>query len=83
MTFAFNPDNGPARLIRYVEPGTMPGLDLISILDPVKNLLIINRELFYNKLTDVDQKQLLRTQRTSVTLGDYGYPSEVPAIAAE
>lgn len=80
--FAFKtPEEGPARLMRYVEPGALPGAGLVCVLDPTKNLLIINRELF-DVLTPTEQSQILRTQRTSVTMAELGYPSAVPAQAA-
>lgn len=65
--FAFNPDDGPPRIIRYVEPGTLPGKDLLSIYDPTQNLLIINKELF-ERLSATDKSQVLRTHRTSITV---------------
>lgn len=62
--FAFNPDNGPARLFRYVEPGVLPD-DVICVFHEDDNLLIINRELF-ELLSDVEKKQVLRTREPSL-----------------
>jgi hypothetical protein len=58
--FAFNPDVGPARLMRYVEPGTLPGENLLAVYDKSINLLIIDREKF-ETLTKVERSLLLRT----------------------
>ncbi len=66
MSFAFNPDVGPPRLIRFVDPGTLPGIDLLAVWCPKDNLLVINRELF-NLLTPAQKAQTLRTQQTSLT----------------
>lgn len=60
MAFAFNPDDGPARIIRYVEPGTLPSANLLAIYDKSQNLLIIDREHF-ERLDWIDRHQLLRT----------------------
>lgn len=65
MVFAFNPDDGPARLFRYVEPGTLPGANLLAIYVKHQNLLIIDRELF-NQLTDTERHLVLRTQEPSL-----------------
>ena len=62
MAFAFNPDDGPARLFRYVEPGTLPADNLLAILIKEKNLLIIDRE-YFERLSDTEQHLVLRTQR--------------------
>ena len=67
MAFAFNPDNGLPRLIRYVEPGTLPARDLVSILDASQNLLIIDRVNF-EKLNDNQQHQVLRTQKAFIEI---------------
>lgn len=62
MAFAFNPDDGPARIIRYVEPGTLPAANLLAIYDKSQNLLIIDRDHF-ERLDWIDKHQLLRTHR--------------------
>ena len=54
MAFAFNPDDRPARLLRFVEPGTLPDADLVAVYDEPNNLVIIDRELF-EQLKSVDQ----------------------------
>jgi len=63
MAFAFNPDDGPPRLMRYVEPGTLPGTNLLAIYDKAQNLLIIDRELF-ERLTDTERSITLRTTQS-------------------
>ena len=67
MAFAFCPDDGLPRLMRYVEPGSLPGTDLLAVLDPKLNLLIINRALF-ELLSKEDQHRVLRTQKTSISV---------------
>lgn len=62
MAFAFNPDDGPARLIRYVERGTLPGVGLRALYDKDTNLLIVDREWF-DGLTATERHLVLRTQR--------------------
>lgn len=55
------------RLFRYVEPGAMPGLDLLAIYDAGMNLLIINRYLF-DQLSEEDKRATLRTHETSLVV---------------
>ena len=55
-----DPIDGPARLMRYVEPGTLPGKNILAIYDKDNNLLIIDREKF-GTLTKLEQRALLRT----------------------
>ena len=71
MRFAFCPDDAPPRLIRFVEPGVLPGRELLSIYDASKNLVIINREL-YAQLPKQEQRETLRTQRPSISIGPVG-----------
>lgn len=61
MTFAFLPDDGPARLIRYVESieGDEEGV-VVALYDKKQNLLVVNRGLF-SHLTKTQRNQLLRT----------------------
>ncbi len=60
MAFPFNPDNGLPRLIRYVEPGTLPAANLLALYDKSQNLLIIDREHF-ERLDWIDRHCTLRT----------------------
>lgn len=62
MAFAFNPDDGPARIIRYVEPGTLPAANLLAIYDKSQNLLIIDRDHF-ERLDWIDKHLTLRTHK--------------------
>jgi hypothetical protein len=62
MAFAFNPDDGPARLIRYVARGTLPGVGLRTLYDKSANLLIID-QLWFDGLTTTEQHLVLRTQQ--------------------
>jgi hypothetical protein len=70
MKFAFNPDGGPARLIRYVEPRELPRPDLVATLDEKSNLLRINKELF-RQLPSAEQQILLRTHSAWTSTRDY------------
>lgn len=45
----------------------MPGLDLLCLLDPKQNLLIINRHLF-EQLSPEDQKATLGTHETALII---------------
>jgi hypothetical protein len=62
MAFAFNPDDGPARIIRYVARGTLPGVGLRALYDKSANLLIIDKDWF-DGLTETEKNLVLRTQR--------------------
>lgn len=67
MAFAFNPDNRPARLFRYVEPGTLPAANLLAVYVESQNLLIIDREHF-ERLSDINRHLLLRTHSPYVEI---------------
>lgn len=57
------------RLIRRVDRGTLPGVDLVAILDPSINLLIIDKVLF--EQLDGRQKELVyRTNETALVIRD-------------
>lgn len=60
MSFAFVPDDGPPRLIRFVGPDQFPSSDTIATLDRPNNLLRVNRELF-EQLDKEEQEKVLRT----------------------
>jgi hypothetical protein len=65
LAFAFNPDDGrPARLIRYVAPGTLPSADLVALYDHDANLLILDKNNF-EKLTDMQKHLVLRNTKFS------------------
>jgi hypothetical protein len=78
MAFAFNPDAGPARLIRYVEPGTLPGINLLAVLDKKANLLIIDKVLF-ERLTDTERQLVLKTQQPFL---EVDFANQRPSLAA-
>lgn len=65
MGFAFNPDDRPARLFRYVARGTLPDSDLRALYDEKQNLLIIDREWF-DALTATEKQLVLKTQRSFI-----------------
>jgi hypothetical protein len=79
MVFAFNPDGGPARIFRYVEPGTLPSSDLLAIYDKTQNLLLIDREHF-ERLSDIERHLVLRTHRPFLEIRYE--KNRPPAIAA-
>lgn len=56
-----------SRIIRYVEPGTLPGLDLLSLYDKSANLLIIDRDHF-ERLSDENREMVLRTQHSALLI---------------
>lgn len=62
MTFAFNPDDRPARIMRYVGHGALPNQFLVAVYDATTNIVTICRPL-YDALTPLEQKQVMRTQR--------------------
>ncbi|WP_454627710.1 hypothetical protein [Bradyrhizobium cenepequi] len=78
MSFAFNPDDGPARLIRFVEPGTLPAANFLAVYVESQNLVIIDREHF-ERLSDYDRRQVLRTQQPYLEIE---YPANRPARLA-
>lgn len=61
MAFAFNPDDGPARLMRYVPAAALYDENVVAYLERETNTLTINRDRF-DELTDVEKQMLLRTQ---------------------
>jgi hypothetical protein len=77
MEFAFNPDDRPPRLVRYVESGTLPGRDLLCLYDKTTNLLVIDRDWF-NELPEVDQHMVLRTQMNFLCIDRV--PGKLPTV---
>ncbi len=67
MSFAFCPDDGPPRVMRYVLPGTLPGRDLLALYDKSKNLLIIDRDHF-DRLPPYEQRAVLRTHHSALRI---------------
>jgi hypothetical protein len=61
MDFAFCPDNGPPRLVRYVDQSVMPSDTTIAVYDARNNLLLVSHHLFEQLFTD-QRERVLRTQ---------------------
>ena len=78
MSFAFNPDDRPARIFRYVEPGTLPSRDIVSLYDEAMNLLIIDKQNF-EKLTPMHL--VLRTHEPCIEV-DYFEKYRIWGLAA-
>jgi hypothetical protein len=66
-------DNQP-RTFRYVERGTLPGTDLLSLYDKSINLLIIDKGHFAC-LSDADREAVLRTEHSALLIE---YPANRP-----
>lgn len=58
--FAFVPDTGPPRLIRYVDGSALPSNDIVSMLIAKDNLLLVNLHL-YEQLGLSERERVLRT----------------------
>ncbi|MCK1741364.1 hypothetical protein IVA80_10930 [Bradyrhizobium sp. 139] len=69
MVFAFNPDNGPARIIRFVDVLTD---NVVAVLDKKQNVLTIVKA-HYECLTSVQQHRLLRTHDPVTLIHDVGH----------
>lgn len=78
MDFAFTPANGPPRLIRYVERGTLPGANLLSIFNEKENLLIIDKD-HYESLGATERHMALRTRQSFTEMP---FSSHAPRLAA-
>lgn len=65
MSFTYNPDDGPPRLLRFVSPEDMPSLDTLTLYDPKHNLVIINREI-YETLDPLHQRMAERATTSLV-----------------
>jgi hypothetical protein len=64
----------PARIIRYVLPGTLPARDLLSLYVESSNLLIVDRDHF-ERLSDENREIVLRTQEPALLIE---YPANKP-----
>ena len=69
--FAFNPDTGPPRLIRYVND--LPP-EVVAAFDAENNLLRVNKEVF-DALSSFTKSRVLRT-RSCYLLFEPGAESE-------
>lgn len=79
MAFAFNPDDGLPRIIRYVDAGTLPATNLLALYDKGANLLIIDRD-YFGKLSATEQHIVLRTQKSFLEIEQR--PNQAPRLAA-
>lgn len=73
MDFAFCPDEGYPRLMRYVSSEAMPTPNTITTLDREQNVLVINKPIF-DRLMELDRHRVLRTQKDILTarvVGDH------------
>ena len=77
MCSVFCPEGGLPRLTRFVERGVLPHVDLVSIFDDTKNLLIVSRPNF-ELLSEGDQRDVLRTQQPNVMLRRV--PNRLPQV---
>lgn len=59
--FAFVPNTGPPRLIRYVDSSVMPSNGVVSMLIAKDNLLLVNIDL-YEQLGIEQREKVLRTK---------------------
>lgn len=59
--FAFVPNTGPPRLIRYVDSSVMPSNSVVSMLIAKDNLLLVNIDL-YEQLGIEQREKVLRTK---------------------
>lgn len=59
--FAFVPDTGPPRLVRYVDSSALPSNDIVSMLIAKDNLLLVNLYL-YEQLGLEQREKVLRTK---------------------
>lgn len=61
MSFALVPDDGPHRVVRFVDGEKMPSDRTIALLDRNTNVLLIERHLF-EQLSPAQQSELVKTQ---------------------
>jgi hypothetical protein len=59
-----------SRIIRYVEPGTLPGRDLLSLYDKSANLLIVDW-VHFERLSDENREIVLHTTHPALLI-EYG-----------
>jgi len=57
-----------SRLIRYVEPGVIPGAgQVVSVYDASQNFIVIDRGLF-SLLSEQERRTVLRTHKASLNV---------------
>jgi hypothetical protein len=59
--FVYNPDNGPPRLLRFVDSSAMPSASTVAMLIAKDNLVLINHHLF-EQLDSAEQEKVRRTR---------------------
>jgi len=71
MAFNLCPDNGPPRLWRPVEPGSLGytegGRPIVSLLDAKQNIQLLDHDLL-KQLPETEQLQILHTGADFVTV---------------
>lgn len=67
MDFALVPDNGPHRIVRFVDGSQMPSDDVVSMLDRIRNVLLVNTTL-YDQLTREEQSAVIKTRQQYLTI---------------
>jgi hypothetical protein len=65
--FALTPDDGPPRILRFVEPGALPDDRTLCVLDYETNVLTINKVL-YEKLSRTQQHEVQRTHAITIAV---------------
>ena len=73
----FNPEDGPARLFRWVPSLPLP--NMLSLFFKRQNLLVIDKELF-DMLSDDQRHRVLRTEEKCLEV--HFPPNKPPAITA-
>ena len=77
MSFGYTPDDGPPRLIRYVEPGSLPP-NVLCTLDAANNLLRVDRSLLM-RMPELERAIVLKTTRASI---EVSFDNDRPKLAA-
>lgn len=68
MDFAFNPDDGPARIIRRLPASAFPGEPrAIAYLFREQNVLLVNREVF-DRLSKAERNAVIRAKEPGYIL---------------
>ena len=73
MDFAFCPEKGYPRVMRYVSSEVMPTPTTITTLDREQNVLVINKPIF-DRLLEMDRHRVLRTHKPillAIVVGDH------------
>lgn len=65
MAYALCPEEGLPRIWRFVPKGVLPN-GVLCTLDPVQNVLVIDKDLYDNLVPFPDQHLVLRTHATKM-----------------